>query len=136
MPLYEYQCASCGRFEVIRKFSDKALKKCPTCGKKIEKLASAPAFHLKGTGWYVTDYAKKSNGGAEKGEKDKADKKDSDTKKSESGTKSDAPTGAAKAESDSSTSASSSDSSESKSSTATKPASTSKKSPASGSSPT
>ena len=58
MPLYEYQCPKCGRFEVIRKFSDKPLKKCPTCGRAIQKLASAPAIQFKGTGWYVTDYAK------------------------------------------------------------------------------
>lgn len=63
MPLYEYECPKCGRFEVIRKFSDKPLKKCPTCGKPIQKLASAPAIQFKGAGWYVTDYAKKSSGG-------------------------------------------------------------------------
>ncbi len=60
LPLYEYQCAKCGRFELIKKFSDPAVTICPTCGRDITKLASAPAFHLKGTGWYVTDYAKKS----------------------------------------------------------------------------
>ncbi len=134
MPLYEYQCASCGRFEVIRKFSDKALKKCPTCGKKIEKLASAPAFHLKGTGWYVTDYAKKSNGDSDKGDKDKADKKESDAKPADSVSKSDAGTVGDKAASDSSKS--SSDSSESKPGAAKKPASAAKKSSASGSSAT
>jgi putative FmdB family regulatory protein len=60
VPLYEYQCPTCGRFEVIRKFSDSPLKKCPTCGKAITKLFSAPAIQFKGAGWYVTDYAKKS----------------------------------------------------------------------------
>ena len=134
MPLYEYLCGTCGRFEVIRKFSDKALKKCPTCGKKIEKLASAPAFHLKGTGWYVTDYAEKSNGGGDKGDKDKADKKDSEAKPADSGSKPDAGNVGDKAASDSSKS--SSDSSESMPGAAKKPASTAKKSPASGSSPT
>lgn len=68
MPLYEYQCPKCGRFEVIRKFSDEPLTRCPTCGSEIQKLASAPAFHLKGTGWYVTDYAKKSSGDGKPGE--------------------------------------------------------------------
>jgi putative FmdB family regulatory protein len=63
VPLYEYQCPQCGRFEVIRKFSDPPLTSCPTCSKEIAKLPSAPAFHLKGTGWYVTDYAKKSSSG-------------------------------------------------------------------------
>ena len=60
MPLYEYQCPKCGRFEVIRKFSDPPLTACPTCGAEIQKLASAPAIQFKGTGWYITDYARKS----------------------------------------------------------------------------
>ena len=68
MPLYEYQCPKCGRFELIRKFSDEAVTTCPTCGSKVQKLASAPAFHLKGTGWYATDYAKKSPGDSKSGQ--------------------------------------------------------------------
>ncbi len=70
MPLYEYQCPTCGRFEVIRKFSDSPLDECPTCGKTITKLFSAPAIQFKGAGWYVTDYAKKSpsNEGSKSGE--------------------------------------------------------------------
>ncbi len=63
MPLYEYQCPQCGRFELIRKFSDAPLKSCPTCGRTVHKLPSAPAIQFKGTGWYVTDYARKSAGG-------------------------------------------------------------------------
>ena len=63
MPLYEYQCPKCGRFELIRKFSDAAVTACPTCGRKVQKLASAPAIQFKGSGWYVTDYARKSSGG-------------------------------------------------------------------------
>jgi putative FmdB family regulatory protein len=63
VPLYEYECEQCGRFELIRKFSDEPLTICPTCGREIQKLPSAPAFHLKGTGWYITDYARKSGGG-------------------------------------------------------------------------
>ena len=62
MPLYEYECAKDGRFELIRKFSDPPVSVCPTCGQKVEKLFSSPAFQFKGTGWYVTDYAKKDNG--------------------------------------------------------------------------
>jgi putative FmdB family regulatory protein len=62
MPLYEYQCGQCGRFEVIRKFSDPPLVECPTCGKPIEKLLSSPAIQFKGSGWYITDYARKSSG--------------------------------------------------------------------------
>jgi putative FmdB family regulatory protein len=63
LPLYEYQCPKCGRFEIIRKFSDSPLLACPTCGGEIQRLASAPAIQFKGTGWYVTDYARKSSGG-------------------------------------------------------------------------
>ena len=69
MPLYEYECPKCGTFELVRKFSDPLLKSCPTCGGPIEKLASAPAIQFKGTGWYITDYARKSSGG--EGGKDK-----------------------------------------------------------------
>lgn len=62
MPLYEYQCKKCKhRFEKIQKFSDKMLKKCPECGGPIEQMISAPAVQFKGSGWYVTDYAKKSS---------------------------------------------------------------------------
>jgi len=61
MPLYEYQCENCGhRFELIRKFSDAPLAECPKCGGAVRKLISSPAFHLKGTGWYATDYARQS----------------------------------------------------------------------------
>jgi putative FmdB family regulatory protein len=63
MPLYEYQCDACGtRFERIRKFSDPPLTTCPNCGaEQVQKLVSSPAFQFKGSGWYVTDYAKKSD---------------------------------------------------------------------------
>ena len=62
MPLYEYQCKKCGhRFEKIQKFSDKMVKKCPECGGPVEQLVHAPAVQFKGSGWYVTDYAKKSH---------------------------------------------------------------------------
>ena len=67
MPLYEYQCDRDGRFEVIRKFSDPPLKKCPKCGGPVQRLPSAPAIQFKGTGWYVTDYAKKPGGEGAKG---------------------------------------------------------------------
>ena len=86
MPLYEYQCPKCGRFELIRKFADEPLTKCPTCGSEIQKLMSAPAIQFKGTGWYVTDYAKKSGGGEAKSGKSEGGASDSksDTKPSES----------------------------------------------------
>lgn len=61
MPLYEYHCKGCGNFEIIRKFSDAPLSACPTCSGAVEKLLSAPAIQFKGTGWYITDYARKSS---------------------------------------------------------------------------
>ena len=62
LPLYEYECPKCGTFELVRKFSDAPLESCPTCARPVEKLASAPAIQFKGTGWYITDYARKSSG--------------------------------------------------------------------------
>jgi len=64
MPLYEYQCESCGhRFEVIQKFSDELVSVCPNCGKgPVVKLLSSPAIQFKGSGWYITDYARKDSG--------------------------------------------------------------------------
>lgn len=58
MPIYEYQCTACGHhFDTIQSFKDEALIHCPVCGEPtLKKLISAPAFHLKGTGWYVTDF--------------------------------------------------------------------------------
>jgi putative FmdB family regulatory protein len=62
MPLYEYLCKKCHhRFERIQKFSDPHIKKCPECGGPVEQVLSAPAVQFKGSGWYVTDYAKKSS---------------------------------------------------------------------------
>jgi len=90
MPLYEYECKKCGhRFEKIQKFSDKMVKKCPECGGVVEQMISAPAVQFKGSGWYVTDYAKKTTSpgasGGDSGSKDK-DKKD-DKPKSDSSSK-------------------------------------------------
>jgi len=66
MPLYEYECTQCGhRFELIQRFADPPVDTCSACGKgPVHKLLSAPAVHFKGTGWYVTDYAKKSGAAA------------------------------------------------------------------------
>ncbi|HNV01804.1 MAG TPA: zinc ribbon domain-containing protein [Vicinamibacterales bacterium] len=66
MPLYEYECASCGeRFERILRVADPPVDRCPLCGEgPVTKLVSAPAVHFKGSGWYVTDYAKKSGDAA------------------------------------------------------------------------
>ena len=87
MPLYEYECPKHGRFEVIRKFSDPVLKKCPQCGKPVEKLASAPAFQFKGTGWYVTDYGNKGKGRS--GDESKSETKSETKSESKSESKSD-----------------------------------------------
>jgi putative FmdB family regulatory protein len=97
MPLYEYECKKCGhRFEKIQKFSDKMVKKCPECGGQVEQMISAPAVQFKGSGWYVTDYAKKSSSQGSSGDsgsrdKDKKDDKKDDKPKSESAPKESAP---------------------------------------------
>jgi len=78
MPLYEYECKKCHhRFERIQKFSDPHVKKCPDCGGPVELVISAPAVQFKGSGWYVTDYAKKSAAPASSSDGDSASKKDS-----------------------------------------------------------
>lgn len=64
MPLYEYLCGSCGhRFERIQKFSDPPVTECPSCGGVVEKQFSSPAIQFKGSGWYITDYAKSGSSG-------------------------------------------------------------------------
>lgn len=63
MPFYEYECTKCRQHtEVFQKISDKPITKCVVCSGKMKKLISPSSFHLKGSGWYVTDYAKKSGG--------------------------------------------------------------------------
>lgn len=65
MPLYEYECQSCGRrTELLQRFSDEPLTTCPECGGKVRKLPSAPAVQFKGTGWYVTDYGRGNGNGS------------------------------------------------------------------------
>jgi putative FmdB family regulatory protein len=91
MPLYEYECKKCGhRFEKIQLYSDKMVKKCPECGGQVEQMISAPAVQFKGSGWYVTDYAKKSSSPGSSGSADSAssakEKKD-DKPKSDSSSK-------------------------------------------------
>jgi putative FmdB family regulatory protein len=93
MPLYEYQCKKCKhRFEKIQKFSDKMLTKCPECGGAIEQMISAPAVQFKGSGWYVTDYAKKSSAThASSSESDAGSKDSKDTKETKDSKKDDKP---------------------------------------------
>ena len=84
MPLYEYKCHTCGKtFEVIQKFSDEPLKTHPDCGGAVERLLSVPAIQFKGSGWYVTDYGKGSNG---KPAKDETKSETKSEKKAESST--------------------------------------------------
>ena len=101
MPLYEYQCEACGhRFERIQKFSDPLENSCPKCGGPVHKLMSSPAIQFKGSGWYITDYAKKDAAPAKDGKGGAADAKDGKTSevtpeaksdsKSDTSTKSDA----------------------------------------------
>jgi len=86
VPLYEYECSECGRFERIQKFSDPALDVCPTCGGRVQKLLSAPAIQFKGTGWYITDYARKGNGnGKPDAAKGSSETKGADSAKSDAG---------------------------------------------------
>ena len=91
MPIYEYECTQCGKLEeVLQKFSDKPLTKCQSCAGKLHKLVSQSTFHLKGTGWYVTDYANKSQSSAKPSHKVKREAKtssDNSSKKTEKSSK-------------------------------------------------
>jgi putative FmdB family regulatory protein len=84
MPIYEYECTRCGSIEeALQKFSDKPLTKCRHCQGKLTKLVSQSTFHLKGSGWYVTDYANKSKSSASSAQKD-TPPKTTESKKSDS----------------------------------------------------
>ena len=126
MPLYEYQCGACGhRFEKIQKFSDPLEDKCPVCGGPVHKLISSPAIQFKGSGFYITDYAKKDHLAAQKadsasGEKaaknesegksekpEKSDKSDSSAKSDKSASSTSTPASAGSGDSGSSASSSS-----------------------------
>lgn len=90
MPIYEYECTSCGNIEeALQKFSDKPLKKCRHCSGKLHKLVSQSTFHLKGTGWYVTDYANKSKSTSNTQSKKSESKKAASTASKKSSDKSD-----------------------------------------------
>lgn len=85
MPIYEYECSKCGNvLEVLQKFSDAPLKMCEHCSGSLHKIVSQSSFHLKGTGWYVTDYNSRS-GTASEDNSTKADKKASSNSEKGSG---------------------------------------------------
>src|SRR5882757_3367435 len=87
MPLYEYECKKCHHcFEKIQKFSDRMVKKCPDCGGPVEQMISAPAVQFKGSGWYVTDYPKKSSSAASSSDGESA-AKDTSSKDKDSSAK-------------------------------------------------
>ena len=100
MPTYEYGCRRCGSFEVSQRITDKPLRRCPTCKGKVSKLISSTSFHLKGSGWYATDYASKEGDGKKPKEEvkpDSAPAKDSPAAKAASST-GDSPKSDSKAE--------------------------------------
>lgn len=85
MPIYEYRCTKCLReFEAMQKFSDEPIRTCPDCGGKAKRLISRSSFQLKGSGWYLTDYARKSSSGDSGGDSTSSDS----SGKKESGTSS------------------------------------------------
>ena len=76
MPIYEYECRKCGKIEeAFQKISEKPLTKCSHCSGKLHRLISQSSFHLKGSGWYVTDYARKSKSPATRQKKEGEAKK-------------------------------------------------------------
>ena len=84
MPIYEYRCQECHHeFEKMQKFSDPPVAACPTCAGSVQKLISRSAFHLKGSGWYVTDYARNGGQKSESTDKNTSEKTTSEKSTSE-----------------------------------------------------
>jgi len=79
MPIYEYRCDRCGVFEITQRITEPTLGACPTCHGTVARLISATSFQLKGSGWYVTDYARKGGNGSTKESRESADTKDAGT---------------------------------------------------------
>ena len=115
MPIYEYTCKKCGNFDIMQRITEDPLKKCPTCGAKVTKLISRSAFHLKGSGWYMTDYGKNGS--------NKASNSSEETKSTSSESK-ESKESKSSGESSSSSSDSASDSASSSTSSKTSPAAT------------
>jgi putative FmdB family regulatory protein len=110
MPIYEYQCQKCGTFEVTQRITEKSLNKCPTCKGKVKKLISNTSFQLKGTGWYITDYARKGKGDSkgENGAKSSSESKTPSESKTTSESKKDSKTESTPSKSEKSSSSASS----------------------------
>ena len=88
MPIYEFECTKCGhQTEVWQKFSDKPLTKCEKCKGKMKKLISQSTFHLKGSGWYVTDYASDRPGAPQEKKETSPEKKETSPEKKEASQK-------------------------------------------------
>jgi putative FmdB family regulatory protein len=121
LPIYEYKCEGCGEtFEVIQKFADEPVAVHDKCGAHVHRLMSAPAFQFKGTGWYVTDYAKGSGNVPAKGDSHKDDSGKSESGKSESGKSDSGKSDSGKSDSKSDSSGKTSSSSKASTDTATK----------------
>ncbi len=88
MPIYEYQCQKCGTIEVTQRITEKILTRCPTCRNKVKKLISNTSFQLKGTGWYVTDYARKGQTNGESKSDNGSKSSSASESKSDNGSKS------------------------------------------------
>lgn len=91
MPIYEYECTRCGKsHEALQKITDKPLTKCEACSGKLQKLISRSSFHLKGTGWYVTDYGwKRDSGSSAPGDDSSGDSTDKASKTTDKTSKTD-----------------------------------------------
>ncbi|MBS3757244.1 MAG: zinc ribbon domain-containing protein [Desulfobacterales bacterium] len=103
MPIYEYECAECGRVhEIMQKMSDPPLTECPHCAGKLQKLISQSTFHLKGSGWYATDYANRNSGSSSAASKESDHASDKSTSKTDSSPKESSSTNSSSTESRSS----------------------------------
>jgi putative FmdB family regulatory protein len=87
MPIYEYRCDKGHTFDVLQSMSDDPLTACEVCGAPVQKVLHAPAVHFKGSGFYNTDYGKKSKGGGSEPKKEKADSNGSSSSSDSSSTK-------------------------------------------------
>jgi putative FmdB family regulatory protein len=80
MPIYEYRCTKCGEFEKMQRITDPPLERCPKCRRKVAKLISSTSFQLKGSGWYVTDYARQGKGTEKTDKPEKATESNKESK--------------------------------------------------------